>query len=105
MTRSERIVAALQQLEQFLAVVAQGEAVCALSGVRVTAVPDLDDVGHGLVNLTFPGAAQIEANGDAYLHLKAIESARLEVDGAEGGGKVADRVRVLLAHLKGKHSL
>ena len=94
----------MQQLEQFLPVPGQDAAICALSGVRVTAVDDLDETGHGMIELTFPGAAPVQAIGALYLKLKLIEAVRLELDSAEHGDtKVSRRAHELLEHLQAKH--
>ena len=105
MSRSQRIIAALRQLDQFALIQSDGEAVCALTGVRVTPAEDPDDDGHGLLYLAFPGAQPVLANGDLYLQLQVITSARLETDGPQGRGPVASRVQDLLTHLLGKHDL
>ena len=107
MTRSHRIIRALSQLEQFLSVQSpgEGEVICALTGVRVSAIADSDGTDHGQVRLTFPGAEPVEAIGELYLKLRIIEAVRLEFDGDGETSDVSRRVRDLQDHLKRKYDL
>ena len=107
-SRSQRLVDALRQLEQFLPAQGQSDAVCTLSGVRVTPDPASDHEDGAMLQLTFPGSAEpILVIGEIYLKLKIIESVRLEFDSGEDGSstKIGGRVQDLLEHLTRKHDL
>lgn len=86
----------------------EGDAVCALSGVRVSPDPDADHEDGAMVQLTFPGStAPVLAIGEIYLKLKIIESVRLEFDSGqhEDNSKIGRRVQELREHLERKHDL
>lgn len=105
---SSGFISALKQLEQFQPVVGEQEAVCALSGVRVTPDPDGDAEDGDLLLLTFPGgAAPVLVVGSLYLKLKLIESVRLEFDGSDDDhkGSISARVQELQEHLERKYDL
>lgn len=94
-TRSERIVDALKQLRQFRPAQERERAIHVLSGVTVSPLPDPGREGHGLLQLHFPGGLTEAVIGEDYLQLQMIEHCRLEQDGPEGDGPVAQRVRSL----------
>ena len=105
---AQRIIRALQQLEQFMpghhsALPDFAENV--LTGARVVPVPDPSDEGEGLLCVTFPGGQAMTVNGRLYLKLQIIESARFEADADEVGMNVSQRVASLSEHLRGKYDL
>jgi hypothetical protein len=102
-SRSQRIINALQELEQFRPAPKADEAFNVMSGARLTALPDEEGVGHGLLWATFPGGKPVEIIGELYLQLQVVESLRFETDGAQGKGDC--RAQNLLAHLLRKHGL
>lgn len=107
-THSERVVAALKQLQQFqvAGVGGQTEVIHVLNGARVVAVPDPDDVGHGILEVTFPGGAPFQVIGPMYLELQIIEDSRLVLDGHEDGrGDVARHSAQTSEHLRRKHNI
>jgi hypothetical protein len=107
-TTAQRIISALQQLEQFMPghhSVSPDYAENVLTGARVAPVPDPSDEGEGFLSVTFPGGHAMKVNGRLYLHLQIIESARFEVDGDYGNMTVSQRVAELSEHLRGKYEL
>lgn len=107
-TLSQRIVQALQQLEQFLpsSDASTHIAVHALTGATVQPVDDLDGVDYGLLDVRFPGGEPIQMLGPMYLRLQTIEAVRFEVDGdVEGKSAYAPRVDHLWEHLRRKYDL
>ena len=108
---AQRIISALQQLEQFMPghhSVSPDYAENVLTGARVAPVPDPSDEGEGVLCVTFPGGHAMKVNGRLYLKLQIIESARLEADAAdadEGATTVSQRVASLSAQLRRKHDL
>jgi hypothetical protein len=107
-TTAQRIISALQQLEQFLPghhSVSPDYAENVLTGAKVAPVPDPSDEGEGFLFVTFPGGNAIKVNGRLYLRLQIIESARFEVDGDDGNLTMSQRVAQLSEHLRGKFDL
>ena len=107
-TTAQRIISALQQLEQFLPGhhgASPDYAENVLTGARVAPVPDPSDEGDGLLSVTFPGGHAMKVNGRLYLHLQIIESARFEADGDDGNIAVSQRVTQLSEHLRRKYEL
>jgi hypothetical protein len=107
-TTAQRIISALQQLEQFMPghhSVSPDYAENVLTGARVAPVPDPSDEGEGFLSVTVPGGHAMKVNGRLYLRLQIIESARFEVDGDEGNLTVSQRVAQLSEHLRGKYDL
>lgn len=105
---SQRIISALQQLEQFMPghhSNAPDYAENVLTGARVAPVPDPSDEGVGFLTVTFPGGKPMTVNGRLYLKLQIIESARLEFDANGELSKVGVRVAELSDHLRHKHDL
>ena len=103
---SQGIVDSLQQLEQFLPVRGEDAAICALSGVYIAVVDDVVEAGHGMIELTFPCAAPVQAIEALYLKLRIIESVRLAMDFAEHSDTlVSRRAHELLEHFQGKYGL
>ena len=103
---SQGIISALQELEQFKPATRKGdEAFNVMTGARLTALPDDEGVGHGLLWATFPGGKPVEPIGQLYLQLQVIESIRHERDGVRSSGDVPRPVQDLLAHLRRKHGL
>ena len=106
-TRSERIVRALQQLQQFLPgpITEPGLAINVLTGAHVRPAPDESDEGHAWLTVTFPGGEPFDVNGDLYLKLQMIEDGRFVLDGPEGEGKVSKHVNRLSDHFAIKYEL
>ena len=107
-TTAQRIICALQQLEQFLPghhSASPDYAENVLTGARVSPVPDPSDEGDGYLSVTFPGGHAMKVNGRLYLHLQIIESARFETDGDDGNMTVGQRVAQLSEHLRRKYEL
>lgn len=106
-TRSQRIIDALRQLEQFKLAQGFGSdcAVNVLTGARVEPVPDPGDEGHGMLEVTFPGGVPITVIGDLYLDLQMIESVRIELDSSDSSTIIGRRVASLSEHLNRKHDL
>lgn len=105
---AQRIISALQQLEQFMPghhSASPDYAENVLTGARVAPVPDPSDEGEGLLSVTFPGGPAMKVNGRLYLKLQIIESARLEVDAVDDSPTVSQRVASLSEHLRRKHDL
>lgn len=109
-TLSERFIAALAQLPQFLPY-HSGQSdpehiVHVLTGVRASAIPDPDMQDHGMIQLQFPGAAPIEVNAALYLDLQLSEAAaHYQHAPSDGSGKIADEANRLHEHLYRKHGL
>lgn len=106
-TRSQRILNALNQLQQFLPALRANEevAINGLTGASVTAVAS-DDVDNGMLFVRFPGGESVQVNGDLYLDLQITESARLIIDGpSDGLGAYAKRSVADVEHLRRKHDL
>ncbi|MGH8759517.1 MAG: hypothetical protein ACREVW_08410 [Burkholderiales bacterium] len=106
-SRGQRIIRALQQLEQFKPGHNTGldYAENVLTGARVEPLPDPDDQEHGALTVSFPGGRPMTVNGDLYLDLQVIESVRFENDSAEESSKVARRVADLSQHFARKYDL
>ena len=105
--RSQRIINALNQLQQFLPARRANEetAVHALNGASVTAVAS-DDEDSGMLFIKFPGGESIQVNGDLYLDLQITESARLIIDGpGDGHGIYSKQSTGDAEHLRRKHGL
>ena len=67
-TTAQRIISALQQLEQFLPghhSASPDYAENVLTGARVAPVPDPSDEGDGLLSVTFPGGHALKVDGRA----------------------------------------
>jgi len=107
LTKSERIVRALLQLEQFSDFTSEGmeSAVHMLSGVVV--IPHIhDDDDQGLLILKFPGGPQVEVIGDIYLRLQIAESAAHEIHLDETNkSPIAIRSNELFEHFERKYDL
>jgi hypothetical protein len=106
-TRGQRIIRALQQLEQFKAG-HNTEAYFAenvLSGAKVEPVPDENADGHGILTVTFPNGDPMTVNGDLYLDLQIIESVRFELDSSDSSSLVGRRVADLSEHFGRKYDL
>ena len=101
LSKSQRIVRALQTLEQFrLFPSPSGDLAChVLTGVQVTAATGTHGE-NGFVSLKFPGGMDFEVEGIQYLQLQIAESAAHEVH-LEVGSKspIAARSRELLESL------
>ena len=86
---SQGIISALQELEQFKPATRKGdEAFNVMTGARLTALPDDEGVGPGLLWATFSGGNPMELIGELYLQLQVIESIRYERDGVQSSGDV-----------------
>ena len=109
-TRGQRIIRALNQLQQFLPGHGHetGAAVNVITGVIVRPVIDpeySEDDDSGLLTITFQGGAPIEVNGDLYLELQMIEDGRYIADGKEGNSPIARHVQSLSDHFEIKYGL
>jgi hypothetical protein len=105
--RSQRILNALNQLQQFLPARRSNDqvAVNVLTGASVTAVAS-DDKDSGMLFVKFPGGESIEVNGDLYLDLQVTQCARLTVDGSlDGDGSYAKQSASDSARIHQKHEL
>lgn len=101
LNKSQRIVRALQTLEQFrLFPSPSGDfAFHVLTGVQITSATGTHG-DHGLVSLKFPGGMDFDVEGIQYLKLQIAESAAHEVHLEEGGkSPIAIRSRELLESL------
>ncbi|GHD04890.1 hypothetical protein GCM10007320_66280 [Pseudorhodoferax aquiterrae] len=106
-TRSQRIINALNQLQQFLPAHRAGDevAIHVLTGASVTAVAS-DDAEDGMLFVRFPGGESVQVIGDLYLELQVTESARLVVDGpSDGSSAYAKRSAADLKHFRRKSDL
>jgi len=107
-TKSQRIVHALRQLDQFsLAVLAEtDQAIHVLSGVVVSPRFDPDDKESDLIKLKFPGGLECDVTGSAYLNLQILESAAHALHGArESDAPIAKRARELSDYLCKKYRI
>lgn len=106
--RSGRIIAALNQLQQFAPARRGNEAVAVnvLTGTSVSAVAGDDDDEGGMLFVRFPGGESFEVNGDLYMELQITESARLIIDGSTAGsGIYAKQSAADAEHLRRTHNL
>lgn len=107
LTKSERIVGALLQLEQFSDFTSEGmeSAIHMLTGVVVSPhMHDNDD--QGFLILKFPGGPQAEVIGDIYLRLQIAESAAHEIHLDETNkSPIAIRSNELFEHFERKYDL
>lgn len=110
MTLSERYIAALAELPQFLpcqtTTAAKHQIVHALSGTVVTAVPDHGSHDHGLLCLRFPGSFYVEVAGCLYVDLMIMEAATHHFSSSSlDKGPVASEANLLRSHLNETHDL
>jgi hypothetical protein len=106
-SRSQRIINALNQLQQYLPARRASDAVAVnvLTGTTVTAVIS-DDPDSGMLFIKFPGGESIEVIGELYLELQIIQSARLTLDGpADGNSAYAKQSAKDAEHFRRKHDL
>lgn len=106
-SRSQRIINALNQLQQFVPARRSSDAVAVnvLTGTTVTAVAS-DDPDSGMLFIKFPGGESIEVVGELYLELQITESARLVLDGpTDGHGVYAKQSASDAEHFRRKHDL
>jgi hypothetical protein len=109
-TVSQRYIAALAQLPQFLVTLLEDPAECrvinALTGAVVEAVPDPDELHHEILQVTFAGGQPFQVHGGLYLEIQAVEAERHWADSPENGsGPIAKKASALLEHLRRKHAL
>lgn len=104
MTLSERYIAALAELPQFLpcqtVTAAKHQVVHALSGATVTPVPDQANHDHGLLRLRLPGCFYVEVAGYLYLDLMIMEAATHNFrSSSHFNGAVIEEANFLRNHL------
>lgn len=107
LTKSQRIVRALLQLEQFSDFTSEGieSAIHMLTGVVVSPCMH-DDDDQGFLILQFPGGPQAEVIGDIYLRLQIAESAAHEIHLDETNkSPIAIRSNELFEHFERKYDL
>lgn len=109
-TKSQRYIDALAQLPQFMVTLLDpheaDRVISAQTGAVVQAVPDPDDEGHEIIQISFPGGQPFQVIAPLYFDLQVVEAARHEVESSEdGSGPIAKRASNLLEHLRRKHDL
>lgn len=107
-TKSQRIVNALKQLEQFVPAnsAAQDQAIHVLTGALISSCDEADAGDSDMIKLQFPGGPEFEVIGTVYLNLQILESAAHELHGdSDSNSPIALRARELSEHLWRKHDL
>ncbi len=107
-TKSQRIVQALQQLDQFQPYIwdCPDKALHVINGTVITAYTEDGVDDSGIIKIQFPGGPEHDVVGEMYLKLQILESAAHEMH-ADGDSKspIAQRANELIEHLWRKHGL
>lgn len=107
-TKSQRIVRALQQLEQFQPYISssQDHTLHVLTGALISAHMPPEDEDNGMIKIQFPGGPEHVIVGETYLKLQILESAAHELHAdASSNSPIARRADELSEHLWRKHDL
>ena len=107
-TKSQRILHALQQLEQFAPYRSESEdqVLHVLTGALVSAYTDPNAEDSEMIKIQFPGGPEHEVIGIMYLNLQILESAAHELHkNTEYDSLIARRAEELSQHLLQKHDL